>query len=281
MICYLDTKDLIDILEHSRPIAAPDFERALSQGGHTLAISVETVMEIAAPLWRGTQSHKVWQVLGKLEDLPLAYLHSSAIPRLELQEAVDAFTKGREYRDILPFVNRFDKIVDFNGTPVTAIIIEYSLCECVWDLYTSGAENGLERFVQRLRESFARDRATTRKLSLKANFISMIERNLRLHRIDLKFADVRALGRWVHENSSRCPAERLSYEVYHKILKNTQDIPKDSDLEDSQHISCIPYVDAITLDGRKRGYILQASTSLAGSYEKRVFGKVSDLLARL
>ena len=53
-------------------------------------------MEIAALLWRGAQSHKVWQVLGKLEDLPLAYLHSSAIPRLELQEAVDAFIGGRE-----------------------------------------------------------------------------------------------------------------------------------------------------------------------------------------
>ena len=165
MICYLDTKDLINILEHSPPIAAPDPERALAQGGHTLAISVETVMEIAAPLCRG-ESHKVWQVLSKLEDLPLAYLHSSAIPRLELQEAVDAFIGGREYRNVVPFVDRFDKTVDLGGTPATAIMIVYSLSECVWDLYTSGAENGLERFVQRLRDSFAQDRATTRRPSL-------------------------------------------------------------------------------------------------------------------
>ena len=35
-------------------------------------------------------------------------------------------------------------------------MIVYSLSECVWDLYTSGAENGLERFVQRLRDSLLR-----------------------------------------------------------------------------------------------------------------------------
>jgi hypothetical protein len=281
MICYLDTKDLINILEHSQPIAAPDLERALAQGGHTLAISVETVMEIAAPLWRGAQSHKVWQVLGKLEDLPLAYLHSSAIPRLELQEAIDAFTGGREYRDVMPFVDRFDKTVDLHGTPATAIIIGYSLSECVWDLYTSGAENGLDRFVQRLRDSFARDRVTPRRPSLKANFISTVKRNLRLHRVDLKSVDVKDLGRWIYDNPARCPAERLGYEVYHKVLKNIQDTPEDSDLEDFQHISCIPYVDAITLDRRMCGYVLQASIALAASYEKRVFRRVADFLARL
>jgi hypothetical protein len=131
MICYLDTKDLINIVEHSQPIAAPDLERGLAQGGHTLAISVDTVMEIAAPLWRGVQSHKFWQMLGKLEDLPLAYLHSAAISRLELQEAVYAFIGGREYRDVVPFVDRFDKMVDLHGTPATAIIIGYSFSECV------------------------------------------------------------------------------------------------------------------------------------------------------
>ena len=238
-------------------------------------------MELAAPLWNGAESHKVWQVLGKLEDLPLTYVHSSAIPRLELAEAVDAFTGRREYHDIVSFVDRFDKTVDLYGTPPTAMIIGYSLHECVWDLYKSGAENGFDRFVQRLRNSFAQDRATTSKPSLRANFISMIGRNLRLHRVDPKSADVNELGRWIHAEPARCPAERLVYEVYHKILKNMQDVPEESDLEDFQHVSCIPYVDAITLDRRMRGYVSQAAMGLGIPYDERVAGEVTDLLERL
>jgi hypothetical protein len=222
-------------------------------------------MELAAPLWNGTESHQVWQVLGNLEDLPLTYVHSSAIPRLELAEAVDAFTGQREYSDVIPFVDRFDKTVDLYGTPPTAMIIGYSIHECVWDLYKSGAENGFDRFVQGLRDCFARDRATTSKPSLKANFISTIRRNLRLHQVDLRSVDVDGLGRWIHDDPSRCPAERLVYEVYHKILKNVQDVPEDSDLEDFQHVSCISYVDAM---------------GLGVPYDERV-AKVTDLLERL
>lgn len=262
MICYLDTKDLINILDYSRPIAVPELESVLSRGGHELAISVYTVMELAAPLWIGAKSHQVWSVLGKLEELPLIYVHVSAIPRLELAEAVGAFTGRREYRDVVPFVDRFDKTVDLYGTPPTAMIIGYSMHECVWDLYKSGAENGFDCFVHQLRDNFARDRATTHKLSLRANFISMIGRNLRLHQVDLKSTDVNGLGHWIHDEPARCPAERLVYEVYHKILKNVQDVPEESDLEDFQHISCIPYVDAITLDRRMRGYVSQAARGL-------------------
>ena len=135
--------------------------------------------------------------------------------------------------------------------------------------------------MQRLRDSFARDRATTSKPSLRANFISTIGRNLRLHRVALKSADVNGLGRWIHDEPSRCPAKRLVYEVYHKILKNVQDVPEDSDLEDFQHVSCIPYVDAITLDRRMRGYVSQAAKGLCVPYDERVASEVTDLLERL
>lgn len=282
MICYFDTKDLINILEHSQPIAAPDLESALSRGGHKLAISVYTVMELAAPLWNGAESHQVWQMLGYLQDLPLTYVHSSGIPRLELQEAIDAYTGQREYRDVVCFVDRFDKTVDLYATPPTTMNIGYSIQECVWDLYScrSGAENGLDRFGQRLRDRFAQDRATTSKPSLKVNFITTIRGSLRLHKVNLKSVDVNGLGRWIHHDPSRCPAERLGFEVYHKILKNLQDVPENSDLEDFQHVSCIPYVDAITLDRRMRSYVSQAARGLRVPYDERV-AEVTDLLKRL
>jgi hypothetical protein len=65
------------------------------------------------------------------------------------------------------------------------------------------------------------------------------------------------------------------------MLQNVQDVPEDSDFEDFQHVSCIPYVDAMTLDRRMRGYVSQAAMGLGVPYNERVARGVTDVLERL
>jgi hypothetical protein len=50
MHIYLDTKDLINILERSDPYTIDQLEYRLRQGGHKLVLSVYTVIELSAPL---------------------------------------------------------------------------------------------------------------------------------------------------------------------------------------------------------------------------------------
>jgi hypothetical protein len=47
---YLDSKDLINILERADPFAGNQLEHTLRNGGHELVLSLYSIVEIAAPL---------------------------------------------------------------------------------------------------------------------------------------------------------------------------------------------------------------------------------------
>jgi len=85
------------------------------------------------------------------------------------------------------------------------------------------------------------------------------------------------LSSWIYENPNRCPAIRLGYEVFHKLLRNITDGGEESDIPDFVHVDCIPYVDAITLDNRMRGYVEQSDQSLGTQYSNKVYRNVGDI----
>jgi len=85
-------------------------------------------MEISEPLLHREASTNVMRLLNQIEELPHTFIHSSCITRLELEEGFRAFSSGNEYRDIsLPFVNRFDIVVDLEGKPATKQYLNYPL----------------------------------------------------------------------------------------------------------------------------------------------------------
>ncbi len=281
MRVYFDTKDLINILDGSNPCTADSLTHRLRQGGHELLISVYTVVELSEPLNHPASRTNVMGLLNYLEEMPLCFINSSAIPRLELGEALQAFADGREYSAISPFVKRFDETVDLYGQPPTRLYMSYSLGEAVWDLYTSGALSGLDAYAERMRQSFASDRALPKQPSLKSNFTKMIERNLSLHKVPRPVAGVAALADWIYVSPTRCPSVRLVYEVWHKMLKNTTDVPDASDLEDLQHLACLPYIDLMSVDRRMHGYISQAAAGLGLSYGTRIARTAQEILHQL
>ena len=74
---------------------------------------------------------------------------------------------------------------------------------------------------------------------------------------------------------------RLGYEVWHQLGKNKTDRLEDSDMEDYQHVLCLPYVDLMTLDKRMHNYVSQAAAGMSLDYSGRIFRSVQDLLCRL
>jgi hypothetical protein len=159
--------------------------------------------------------------------------------------------------------------------------MNYSLGETVWDLYCYGALNGLESYAPTLKQLMAADRALTKPPSLKANFLKMIDRKLKDYGITCSATFASALANWVYEKPFRCPSVRLGYEVWHKLVKNKADALEDSDMEDYQHMTCLPYVDLMSLDRRMCGYVEQAGASLRLDYTNRVFRSTQDVLRRI
>lgn len=279
MRIYLDSKDIIKLLEKSDPCTAGEFDEFLRQGNHELVLSFVTIMEISEPLLHKNAKTNVMWLLSQLEKLPHIFIHSSIITRLELEEAYRAFANSDDYHDILPpFVNRFDIIVDFHGNPATKQYLNYPLAETVWDLHNFGVLRGLDNYAQKLRETFEADRAMAPKPSLKKHFSTMIERNIRLDRLKVPLQDVPRFSNWIYCNHRCCPSQRLGYELWHKMLKNISDIPHDSDLEDFNHIAALPYVDIMTLDQRMHGYVCQVSKDASSEYHKIIFRNTREIL---
>ena len=109
----------------------------------------------------------------------------------------------------------------------------------------------------------------------------MIERNVILYKLDWSNMVISDIADWIYENPNRCPAVRLGYEVWHKIVKNKTDSLKDSDMEDYQHLSCLPYVDFMTLDKRMHSYVSQVLENMSLGYHNRIFRQTQDLLYQL
>ena len=187
----LDAKDLIGILQVGQPCTANQFAQYLTRHGCQLAVSSYTIMEISAPLLYPSSKTNVMKLLNDLAGLPIAYVHAD-IRGLELREALDAFSSGREYQHILPFVKRFDEALDLSAKPGTYQFINYSLSGIVWDLYAQGGLQGMDHYAKSMKEYVAADRGIKLPPSLKSHFAKVVERNLRddgllCQRFQLKF----------------------------------------------------------------------------------------------
>jgi len=280
MKVYLDTKDLIGILQMANPCTAKQFAQYLLQNGHQLAVSSYTIMEISAPLHHPSSQVNVMKILNDLTQMPMAYVNAD-IRGLELREALDAFSSNREYQNISPFVKRFDEALDLSAEPGTQQFINYSLSEIVWDLYTHGGLQGLDCYAKEMKGYVAADRAIRKPPSLKGQFTKVVERNLRDDGLSCQGVSIKNFANWIYDNPNRCPSIRLSYEVWHEIVKNKGDRLADSDMEDYQHLICLPYVDLITLDRRMQHYVSQSAARIGMQCSCRILKSAKEVLNQI
>lgn len=105
-----------------------------------------------------------------------------------------------------------------------------------------------------------------------------IEWHFKLFSIPFPNSPVSDLANWIYQNPCRCPSIRLTYEVWHQVVKNKTDVLEDSDMEDYQHLSYLPYVELMTLDKRMFNYVSQALKTLNLDYSERLFKSVGDAI---
>lgn len=282
MLVYLDARDLIDVFEHGKPCTADRLECVFREGHHELVLSFSNVREVSAPLLSRNVTTNVMSLLNRIEKAPVRFIREGTLPRDELKEALAAFCDSREYKDVYPFVDRYDKT--FARQPLTTkLYLNHSIAEIVLTVWTQNPTALAQptHHARLLRKLFAADRAPQNRKSVAENFVDSVGRHLAQWGLAQPVSSLRDLAEWIYRKPSRCPSLRLKYEVYHAILKNLTDIPKDGDIPDFGHLGCTPYVDLITLDSRMYAYVDQVIASSAFPYQQRICKNVEEVLEEL
>jgi len=281
----LDAKDLINVVEHSRPVGVGAFEAWLKKNGAVVVLSFTNVSDFVGPVFSADGDWlSMRALLQKLEALPTVYMREGLIIRDELKLALSAFQAGREPTGLDPYVSRWDETAHWEGESAAKILVGLRLDEIVYM-----ARNAIQNYkaytlglAAKLR--WERGLSTAERLSLRDIFVNAIPDRLRAHTISASGIDLKAFGKWLWHIPHRCPGLRLQFEAYHQLRRDKGMALQEGDLADFAHIAAIPYADLSTVDKRIAdllGKVFEklgkqdARTDLSG----RVFTNVADVLA--
>jgi hypothetical protein len=293
MLIYPDSSDLINLCSGKAHIDISDLARRLAEKSQLVVFSMETLVEVAAPL-REDRTLEVRRDLNRLEELPHMFVNEGRIYHLELHEAVRAFGEDREFdaSSVGPFAKRLDQAIDVQGLPLyvvehgmrieTSMIVNMSISEAIDYLWR---RDPLIFGVQRRRapdwiQLMASDRAMRSPPALPDHFVTMMRRALETHQIQLAPADVEQFAHWVYASPSRCPGIRLAYETQHRFRRDRGAKAAASDIIDLARIVAVPYVDFFVTDAAMMNYCRQASREIEHPYPQ-LLGDLGTVLHHL
>jgi hypothetical protein len=291
MRILLDSRDLINVVEHERPINARDLDSYLRAGGHQIVLSFTNVRELAGPLASGAEFLRVRPFLQSLALMPHTYLKEVAIVAMEIQSAVDAFNGGAEYAGCSPYVTRWDRtLMEPPGRQRSAADdwVNLRLDEIIYLINRARPDVFAppDRHLPALQTLLEQDRASLRagQAPARHHFARSIKNHATTRGVPLPPGREDEFAEWVYQNPHRCPGLRLSHETYRALMVNYTDVPETSDFSDLAHIAAVPYVDAATLDRRMRHYCGAASRKMlkfgaTHNYADRLREDVAALMA--
>lgn len=278
MRIYLDTKDLINIIEKSEPISSDDLKESFIEKDNKLIISNTLILEVSEPLHLKSKKTNVMNLLNKLEEIPHEFINTMNIHCRELKEAFRAFNNNKKYKDVDPFTSRYTEALELSRNfPLEKYII-YSLGEVIWIFYNEGVLGGYDEHIESWKNVISIERNLINRQNRKENFVGVIVKHLSQCKVQIRKQYIKPFGEWIYKESYRCPSIRLINEVFFKMAKNIADIPEGSDLEDFVHIQSLPYVDFMTVDRRFHGYICQAANSLGINYKSKLIRSIDEIL---
>jgi hypothetical protein len=112
-------------------------------------------------------------------------------------------------------------------------------------------------------------------------FPAVVDRNLRLYRVDPLNLPVKELAMWIYDDQRRCPGMRLGHDVFDQVRRNTTYKPRESDLGDLALVDCLPYVDAATLDASMTSFVRRAVRRYSHAPSTILESDVRELFRRL
>jgi hypothetical protein len=202
-----------------------------------------------------------------LESIPHTYI--IGLPRIQCREfeaAVEAFENGHEQNRINPFVRHWYLTYTYPGQPnYQDMLLNYTLVDQVLPIVVRNPDvcRNLPQHTLLMQQSVDEDRAVTNAVRRnRARFEGRVHQALNKCRLQVPSAGLTEFARWVRADQLRCPGWRIFNEAYLEFCSNVQDQVEGGDIPDFSHISCLPYVEAITLDRRMAGYARTAALKL-------------------
>lgn len=286
MKIFLDTFDLINLLEKGSPCPIEDFQAVLTSVGATLVVCPRNLEELAAPLEMAGPHSSVMSTLNRLERLPLCFANEVKIPMLELDSTSRAFRAGRDVEPVDPFVSRMDEAVPLAGKNPTRHYLNYPLAEIAFDLWQSKPSTlrSSPRFGEALRGAVEARRSTSAVAGDRREFVQSIVEIARSHvpfGLDIEGVNLEELGSWLWDDPRRSPGISLWFKVRHQLFRNKSDRIKDFDVADLSWMWLLPYVQVATLDRRMKGYVERAVATGSIAQCAAVFGSLREVLDSL
>ena len=269
MRILLDSRDLINLLEHGRPIAPEEYDTYLGACAHLNVLSFTNIRELVAPLASGAEFMNIRPMLQALEKMPHTYLSEVPIIGSEIRSAVHSFEMDTEYEPPNIYTTRWDHVlVSAPGQSRSAADNWVNLCldEIVYLIRRVNPEEFAPRkhhipAFQRLLEQ-DRDNLRAGHAPARLHFVRSITKHANTHQVQLPNGSELEFAQWVYQNPNRCPGLRLHHETYRALMTNYADVPEVGDFSDLAHICALPYVEAATFDRRMRHYCEVASRKL-------------------
>jgi hypothetical protein len=279
----LDAKDLIDVVEHSKPVSLADLKAWLKTKSAKLVFSLENIRALAGPLGSDPASlPRIVQYLRDLEALPHCFI-SCHIDLLELRSALRGYDHGLRYEAIDPYVPRFDFTFHLMAQPSRP---NYTMAEAVADLYRTSPRIFSPRPNLQQIHAFALNEDRVRwgvdRVRYELPKEPIIERLV----TELTVPDEKArkIADWIEGDPVRCPGLWLIRAVGSVMSKDRAYQSRPGDVFDMADTMAIPYVEFATLDRAMSHFLSIASSGLNHRRSEpiprgRVFKSLKELLA--
>lgn len=294
---FLDSRDLINEVEHDRPLPLNEFRRLLCEKRARIVLTHTTVTEFLPR--RGDQTidrTRALELVARLESLPLAFIREPDLIYREFLEAREAYFLQRVPRKVDMFVDQWWQT--FSKTPaqymrfvnpslfgelkrMTLVDEVRKLIDAGLHLHLSEAEvDYVARRVEDDRKYYGRGRGTKR------TFAGAIEGIFEHYGWPEPIGGFASFVDFVRREHIACPAWRLGLAVYEEFRADAAVVFKAGDIPDRWHVHVLPYVTHATLDKAWRTRCDQARTRLMKNGEnasdlQKVYSDTAAIVAVL
>jgi hypothetical protein len=294
---FLDSRDLIRLLEDAQPLSPSDLARDLNSRRGRIVLVPSNVTELV-PYKDGQplDLDRALDLMRRLEEIPHAFLRSPDLTLTECRAALDAFHGNHSLRSIDPYVDKWwntmwkipPNIVRHVLEPFAAEYLDgLSLSEQIRFLL---AKPEVIRFKEahrdKARETMVKDREKFgTKRGTREAFVGALARHVIWGGWPEPQGGIAAFAKYVRRTPEALQGWKTGFAAWEEYRCNLTAIAEVGDLPDFSHVQLLPYVTHATLDRAWQTRCEQAAARLAkiqdptARFYTRVHANLESILA--